>query len=211
MKRLFIYIGILLTALSCNNDNFEQGVLPADSGAVRLSIATPKNVAIEEYNPLDFGSVKIYKYTDTTNEEGEDVRLKELIRHYKSLDAVPSQLALLAGDYAVKVEAGSKTEASFTELSYRGEADFTVEAGIITPVSVDCKLLNSLVEVVFDSSVAQKLDEEFYTNICIGESYDASKVAAGKVSFLRYEDNGTGYFLMPDNQKNLSWFFHGKS
>ena len=201
----------MLTALSCNNDNFEQGVLPADSGAIRLSIATPKNVAIEEYNPLDFGSVKIYKYTDTTNDEGEDVRLKELIRHYKSLDAMPAQLALLAGDYAVKVEAGSKTEASFTELSYRGEADFTIEAGIITPVQVECKLLNSLVEVVFESSVAQKLDEEFYTNICIGESYDASKVAAGKVSFLRYEESGTGYFLMPDNQKNLSWFFHGKS
>ena len=201
----------MLTALSCNNDNFEQEILPADSGAVRLSIATPKSVAIEEYNPTDFGSVKIYKYTNTTNDEGEDVRLKELIRHYKSLDAMPTQLALLAGDYAVKVEVGSKAEASFTELSYRGEADFTIEAGIISTVQVECKLLNSLVQVVFENSVAQKLDAEYYTNICIGESYDASKVAAGKVSFLRYDESGTGYFLMPENQKSLSWFFHGKS
>jgi hypothetical protein len=134
-----------------------------------------------------------------------------LIRLYKSTEEIPAQLALLAGDYAVRVDAGTKAEASFTELSYRGESDFTVEAGIVTPVSVDCKMLNSIVEVVFDSTISQKLNLEAYANICIGEEYDAAGVASGKVPHLHFENSGLGYFLMPEGKTTLNWFFHGKS
>ena len=202
----------MLAMVSCStNDNIEHGALPVDSGAIRLSIAAPKSTTLEEYNPLEKCAIRVYKYTDTTDENGEATRVKELIRHYKSVGEIPSQLALLAGDYAVRVDAGTKAEVSFTELSYRGEEDFTVEAGIITPVKVDCKLLNSIVEVCFDATVAQKLDLEAYADICIGEEYDAAGVKAGEVSYLRFEENGTGYFLMPEGATTLNWFFHGKS
>lgn len=198
--------------VSCNkSDNFEQSVLPADSGAVRLSITAPKSVESEAYNAMDNCAVRVYKYTDTTDENGEATRVKELIRLYKSVEALPSKLELLAGDYAVRVDAGSKAAASFTELSYRGESDFTVEAGVITPVKVDCKMLNSLVEVVFDPSVAKKLDVNSFADVCIGEEYDAAGVKEGKVSYLRYEQDGTGYFLMPEDATTLTWFFHGES
>lgn len=198
--------------VSCNkSDNFEQSVLPADSGAVRLSITAPKSVESEAYNAMDNCAVRVYKYTDTTDENGEATRVKELIRLYKSVEALPSKLELLAGDYAVRVDAGSKAAASFTELSYHGESDFTVEAGIITPVKVDCKMLNSLVEVVFDPSVAKKLDVNSFADVCIGEEYDAAGVKEGKVSYLRYEQDGTGYFLMPEDATTLTWFFHGES
>ena len=212
MKRLFIYIGIMLAMLSCNEvDNLEQCVLPADSGAVRLSIAAPKNVTSEEYNPMDNCAVRIYKYSDATDESGAAIRVKELIRHYKSINEVPSRLALLAGDYAVRVDAGTKAEATFTEKSYRGESDFTIEAGIVTPVKVECKLQNAIVEVLFDSSVAEKFDVEAYADICIGEEYDAAGIKAGKVSYLRYDESGSGYFLMPEGETTLNWLFHGKS
>lgn len=198
--------------VSCNkSDNFEQSVLPADSGAVRLSITAPKSVESEAYNAMDNCAVRVYKYTDTTDENGEATRVKELIRLYKSVEALPSKLELLAGDYAVRVDAGSKAAASFTELSYHGESDFTVEAGVITPVKVDCKMLNSLVEVVFDPSVAKKLDVNSFADVCIGEEYDAAGVKEGKVSYLRYEQDGTGYFLMPEDATTLTWFFHGES
>lgn len=198
--------------VSCNkSDNFEQSVLPADSGAVRLSITAPKSVESEAYNAMDNCAVRVYKYTDTTDENGEATRVKELIRLYKSVEALPSKLELLAGDYAVRVDAGTKAAASFTELSYHGESDFTVEAGIITPVKVDCKMLNSLVEVVFDPSVAKKLDVNSFADVCIGEEYDAAGVKEGKVSYLRYEQDGTGYFLMPEDATTLTWFFHGES
>ena len=132
--------------VSCaKSDIIEQGVLPANSGAVRMSIATPKNATTEEYNPMDNCVIRVYKYTDTTDDEGVATRIKELIRLYKSVDEIPAQLALLAGDYAVRVDAGSKVEASFTELSYRGEQDFKIEPGIVTPVKVECKMLNSVV------------------------------------------------------------------
>ena len=212
MKRIVLYIGIIFSMLSCSEiDNFEQSVLPADSGAVRMSIAAPKNTTTEAYNPMEYCAIRVYKYTDTTNEEGEPTRIKELIRLYKSVNELPSQLALLAGDYAVRVDAGTKAEASFTELSYRGESDFTIEAGVVTPVKVDCKLQNSIVEVVFDSSIAEKLNVEAYADVCIGEEYDAAGVKAGKVSYLRYEQSATGYFLMPEGKTTLNWFFHGKS
>lgn len=202
----------MLAMLSCSkNDIVEQCVLPADSGAVRMSIAAPKNATTEVYNPMDYCTIRVYKYTDTTDEEGEPTRIKELIRLYKSVSEIPAQLALLAGDYAVRVDAGTKAEASFTEISYRGESNFTIEAGIVTPVTVDCKLQNSLVQVVFDSSVAEKLNLEAYADVCIGEEYDAAGVKAGKVSYLRYEDSATGYFLMPEGETSLNWFFHGKS
>ncbi len=202
----------MLTMLACAKDeNIEQNVMPADSGVVRMSIATPKGATTEEYNPMDNCAIRVYKYTDTTDDEGQPTRIKELIRLYKSAEAVPAQLSLLAGDYAVRVDVGTKAEASFTELSYRGEADFTVEAGIVTPVTVDCKLQNSVVAVVFDQSISQKLNLEAYANICIGEEYNAAGVNSGKVSYLRFEDSGTGYFLMPEGKTTLNWFFHGKS
>ena len=212
MKRIILYIGIMLAMVSCTeNDTFEQPVTPADSGVVRFSIATPKNTTSEEYNPMDKCTVRVYKYTDTTDEAGEPTRIKELIRLYKSAEAVPAQLALLAGDYAVRVDVGSKAVTTLSELSYRGEADFTVEPGLTTPVKVDCKMLNSVVQVIFDSTIAQKLNLEAYADICIGEEYDAAGVKAGKVPYLRFEDNGTGYFLMPEGETTLNWFFHGKS
>ncbi len=212
MKRIVTYIGIMLAMLSCTkNDNIGSEITSADSGVVRMSIAAPKSTATEEYNPLDKCITRIYKYTDTTNEEGEEVRIKELIRLYKSVDAIPAQLSLLAGDYAVRVDLGPKAETTLSELSYRGESDFTVEAGIITPVKVECKLLNSAVQVVFDETIAQKLNLEAYADICIGEAYDAAGVKAGKVSYLRFEESGTGYFLMPEGQTTLNWFFHGES
>ena len=211
MKKIFTYLGIVLTMFSCVKvEDIEQGVIPVDNGVVRLSIATPKEVT-EGYNPMDNCAIRIYKYTDSTDAEGQPTRIKELIRLYKSTDAVPAQLALLAGDYAVRVDVGTKAEASFTELSYRGEADFTVEAGIITPVAVECKLQNSVVAVVFDPSIAQKLNLEAYADVCIGEAYDAAGIKSGKVSYLRFEESGTGYFLMPTGQTTLNWFFHGKS
>ncbi len=198
--------------LSCTkNDGIEECVLPADSGAVRMSIAAPKNVTADEYNPMDNCAIRVYKYSDITDDDGQPARIKELIRLYKSIEELPSQLALLAGDYAVRVDAGTKAEASFTELSYRGESDFTIEAGIVTPVTVDCKLQNSVVEVVFDSTVAKELNLESYADVCIGEEYDAAGVKAGKVSYLRYDESGTGYFLMPEGETTLNWFFHGKS
>ena len=212
MKRILTYIGIMLIALSCaKNNDLEPGILSTDSGEVRLSIAAPKDMTIGEYNPMDTFAVRVYKYTDTTNDEGEAVRIKELIRLYKSVDAVPSQLALLAGDYAIRVDIGSKAEASFTERSYRGEADFTIEPGIITPVKVDCKLRNSIVQVIFDSTIAEKFDTSAWADVCIGEEYDATGVKAGKVSYLRFEDSGIGYFLMPEEATSLNWFFHGES
>ena len=212
MKKISIYIGIMLAMLSCaKDDNIGQSVLPADSGAVRMSIASPKGVTADAYNPMDNCIVRVYKYTDTTDEEGQPTRIKELIRLYKSESEIPAQLALLAGDYAVRVDAGTKAEASFTEVSYRGESDFTVEAGIVSKITVDCKLQNSIVEVVFENSVAEKLDLEAFVNVCIGEEYDAAGIKAGKISYLRYEDSSTGYFLMPEGMTTLNWLFHGKS
>lgn len=145
--------------------------------------------------------------TDGSSDGG---RVMELIRIYRSFDELPSQLKLLAGDYCVTVEAGDKVAASTESKSYAGSADFTVEAGCIENVTVNCTMLNAVVRVVFDATVREKLPDNAYSFVCISDEWDLRRVEDGEVPSLRFEEDGTGYFLMPAGASTLCWFFHGE-
>ena len=199
MKKLLALLCVVLVAVSCS-DNIDSSInVDYGEGAVRLGVVTrtAESSAIDADTPV---VIKIYKVED---EE------QQLIRRYTSVNDVPETLALLAGNYVAKVQVGDKQAVSFDNKYYYGEAEFAVEAGIVTPVTVDCKLLSTVVSVAYDASVTEKLSEGYFTTVAIAESYDADAIESGDVLSLKYTESKDGYVIMPEGQTSLYWHFEG--
>ena len=195
MKKLLALLSVVLVAVSCSNDIDTSFVLADGEGAMRLGIAATSDITAE-----DSVVVKIYKV-----EDGE----QSLIRRYDAVDDVPEYLALLSGNYVAKVQVGEKHAMSFDTKYYFGEQSFSVESGVVTPVTVDCKLQSTIVAVKYDATVAEKLSEGYFTTVAIAESYDASAIATGDVLSLTYNQTKEGYVIMPEGQTSLYWHFEG--
>ena len=198
MKKLLALLSVVLVAVSCS-DNIDTSidVAPGD-GAVRLGVVTRAESTTPDADATVV--IKIYKVA------GEE---QQLIRRYDNLADVPETLALLAGDYVAKVQVGEKQAISFDNKYYYGEQPFTVEAGVVTPVTVNCQLLSTIVSVVYDATVAEKLSEGYFTTVAIAESYDADAIESGDVLSLKYTESKEGYVIMPEGQTSLYWHFEG--
>ena len=162
---------------------------------MRLGVALQQSISAEEDVVI-----KIYKV------EGEE---HNLVRRYTSLNDVPEHLALLAGDYVAMAQVGEKHIVSFDKKYYVGESSFTIEAGRVANVTVDCKIQSTIVRVEYDSSVVEKLDAGYFTNVSVAESYDADAIATGDIHSLRYEESAEGYYVLPAEQTTLFWHFEG--
>ena len=195
MKKLFALLSVVLVMASCSKDIDSNVELASNEGAMRFGVTTKA-----EFSTDDNVVVKIYK---VENEE------QKLIRRYEAMADVPEYLALLEGDYVAKVQVGEKRAVSFDTKYYLGEQKFTIERGIVTPVTVDCKLQSSIVAVNYDATVAEKLSAGYFTTVAIAESYDSSAIATGDVLALTYEDSKTGYVIMPEGETSLYWHFEG--
>ena len=163
---------------------------------MRLGVAMPQSVSADESVVI-----KIYKI------EGKE---QNLVRRYTSVNDVPDYLALLNGNYVAKVQVGDKHIVSFDDKYYVGESSFTISSGNVTTVTVDCKLQSTIVYVKYDATVVEKLDQGFFTNVSVAESYDAEAIATGDVHSLNYEETKEGYFVLPADQTTLFWHFEGK-
>lgn len=195
MKKILAMLSAVLVLASCSNDTDTSIEMASGEGAMRFSVALQSD-AIAAENVI----VKIYKV------EGEEL---QLIRKYESLNDVPEYLSLLNGEYVAKVQVGEKRIVSFDDKYYIGEQSFAIESGIVTPVTVDCKLQSTIVKVNYDASVIEKLEEGYFTNVSVAESYDADAIATGDVHSLLYEETKEGYFILPSEQTSLFWHFEG--
>ena len=195
MKKIFALLSAVLVLASCSKDIDNVVEMNSTEGAMRFGVAINADATLSE-NVV----VKIYKV------EGEE---QNLVRRYNSLTDVPEYLSLLAGDYVAKVQVGDKHIVSFDEKYYLGEQPFEVEAGIVTNVTVDCKLQSTIVKVNYDATVAEKLSEGYFTAVAVAEEYDAAAIERGDVQALRYEETKEGYFLLPENATSLFWHFEG--
>ena len=133
MKKILALLSMVLVVAACSKDTDTQVEMASGEGAVRLGVATKAAVSTDESVVI-----KIYKV------EGED---ETLIRRYDSLSDVPEYMSLLTGDYTAKVQVGERCVATFDSKYYYGEEAFAVEAGIVTPVTVDCALGSTIVVV----------------------------------------------------------------
>ena len=186
MKKILLYsvalVALLATSCSksdvCLPDGVEGGM-----GAVSFTLSTDTRTG--EYDPMDYYTIRIY------SADG-------LIRKYTPEQPMPEVLSLLAGSYSIDVELGDKSIASWSNKSYRGEADFVIKGGEQTRVEVLCKVLNATVTVKYDASVAENLQAGFKTTATLyGEQ-------------LVYTDNQTGYFLPDGQEAELEWSFAGE-
>ena len=194
MKKIFAILGAVLVLASCSKDIDPSVEMATNEGAVRFGVAIAEDM--QEKSAI----IKIYKV------EGEE---QQLVRRYEALGDVPEYLSLLNGNYVAKVQVGEKNITSFDEKYYIGEQPFVIEAGIVTPVTVDCQLQSTIVKVNYDATVAEKLNEGYFTNVSIAESYDAEGIATGDIHSLRYEETKEGYFILPAEQTSLFWHFEG--
>ena len=156
MKKIFAILGAVLVLASCSKDIDPSVEMATNEGAVRFGVAIAEDM--QEKSAI----IKIYKV------EGEE---QQLVRRYEALGDVPEYLSLLNGNYVAKVQVGEKNITSFDEKYYIGEQPFVIEAGIVTPVTVDCQLQSTIVKVNYDATVAEKLNEGYFTNVSIAESY----------------------------------------
>ena len=195
MKKLFMLLSVVLVVASCSKDIEPSMEMAAGEGAMRLGMAMPADLTAE-----DSVVIKVYK---VENEE------QKLIRRYEAIADVPEYLALLEGNYVAKVQVGEKRAMSFDTKYYYGEQAFDVESGIVTPVTVDCKLQSTIVMVNYDATVAEKLSEGYFTTVAIDDSYNASAIATGDVLSLTYEKTKEGYVIMPEGETSLYWHFEG--
>ncbi len=212
MGRQFLHTVILLGALllggACTENPAELPGKPGE-GAVAFSLAMPKSRATtagESQYPWNRCAIRVYKYV--TDETGQ--RSRELIRRYNAPTEMPASLWLLAGEYAIAVEAGSKAEATFDEPTYRGEQDFKIVEGATTSVTVNCRLVNTIVKVIYDRTIAATFKESFRTTVAAGDTYDQKRVDKGEVPHLVYEETKKGYFILPADAPAFCWQFEGR-
>lgn len=196
MKKILSLLSLLLVMAACSTDkSFDDVILATNEGAARLSIAQQSEVIADQSVV-----VKIYQVVD-----GEE----NLVRRYTSMADVPATINFLAGNYVAKVVVGDKRVATFDGKYYAGEQSFTIEAGIVTSVAVDCKLVSTIVAVNYDSTVSEKLDAGFATTVAVADSYDQSAVNTGDIHSLKYTESKEGYFILPEEQTSLVWHFEG--
>lgn len=197
MKRILTYLLPLLALLSgaCSKDTAEPAE-PGNTGTLKIDLTATRADIDGSYDPWQHLAVRIF------NAEGG------LLRKYTSADDIP-QLALLAGNYRVSVEAGEIKEASFTERYFKGEETFTVTAGEVTPVEVKCALQNTVVEAKFHASITENFTPGYSARVAVGGTYDQTGVLEGKVPSLKYSADAKGYFTLPEGVTEMSWHFEG--
>lgn len=208
----------MLFAASCNKESMShegEGAVSFTLNSGVRSGATDPFAAV--YDKLTF---RIYQVANkgTATESETLVRLysyKEIMN--MNADGHTSKpIWLLAGDYRVTVSGGdeSKYGASFTEIYYKGSADFTVAEDMANKtVEVTCRPSNTMIKVVFDASVGQNM-EDAQVVVAIDEVYDPIAVAAKSVPALTYKQSSgnsiIGYFTPEAGADKFAWHFSGK-
>lgn len=195
---IFICTAFVLLAAACHKTDEPILDMAADEGVLSLSISSRTN---SEELPFE---LKIYRYA---NEEKSE---KELVRKYTAQADIPQYVWLVKDNYMAQVKIGNRELASFTEKYYVGTEDFAIVPGDITSVKVTGYMVNVPVSIAYDATVGGYFDE-YYTYVCASDSFVLEDAENGNVPTLKYTESGNGYFILPDNVSNLSWYFYGKA
>ena len=193
MKRYY-YIMTLASAIlalaSCKTDN---EFIEAE-GSLKLSVGVSDKVEVasrtlsEEEQAALGNDCKIRIYNGET-----------LVRKYQGLENVPSEIALMTGDYSVRVTAGDSVAASFEERFFEGKKDFSIAKGEVSSVEVNCGIVNTVVAITWDETLS--------------EAFSAYQVtvtsATGELVYTSENADAKGYFILPEDNKSLTFKFSG--
>ena len=188
--------GLLLLLGACTKDDSGRA---EPTGTLQLNLTVAGKViplhskAAGDYNPLDISTLWIYK----VESDGAGGTAQELIRKYKPATSVPDHLYLVSGRYKVVIEAGDRSEATYTNKTYAGESVFDLNAHETKIVPIECKITNVAVRVQFDATVAQKFDKGYHAYVCASDNFSQTDAENGLVPTLLYPKDSTGFFLLP--------------
>ena len=202
MKKIYRFIlcaSIALLSVACNNQAEQSVEMAENEGVLALSIDFEGTRA--DVDPTAEFELKIYRYAADNS--------KELVRKYTKLTDIPEYIWLIKDNYCAQVKVGEKILATFTEKYYAGTTDFTITAGSVESVTVDCQMVNTPVAVAYDTTVGAQFTGEYYTYVSAANSFDLEAAKSAKVPTLKYTDSTEGYFILPDGTTNISWYFYG--
>lgn len=203
MKKILKYMllaGLAVLTAACAKETDDP--TPGEGmGCLQLSFSLPGKTRAEAYDALERSTLRVYKF-----EQGEP----QLIRKYYPATETPTDLYLIGGDYKVTIEAGDKTEATFTNKTYYGEESFTLVAQQPQIVMIKCKITNIAVRVEFDRTILDKLEKNHLAYVSAANEFSKTEAVNNSVPTLKYLSDTTGFFLLPKDVTNISYGFYGE-
>lgn len=165
---------IAIVVLSCSKkDSEEPKVMGTLKLNVGISVTEPNaNSHLKSGSAIEDFSVKVFSSKN------------ELLRTYPRASEMPESLELSEGEYYATASSENNQTAAFDNPFYQGNSgSFTIIKGQTTSATINCKLSNIKVTVVFSSKVATSFSD-----------YSAKvSNSAGSLVFIKNETRA-GYF-----------------
>lgn len=195
MKRIISYVSALIiaAALSAGCADKADG-LAAGEGKLRFEVkfdgAAPATRAGEAQDCV----IRI------SNAQGT-------LYQFSGTDEIPSEIALLSGNYTLTAEAGTRENSGFETpfvYFYKGSEQFTVSKGETVSVSLVCPVLNNIFTAAFDEALVSELTDYSFTLHTDGDDplytivFDASN--AGEEACV----------MFANGQTTVDWTFEAK-
>ena len=196
MRRYYYIIAFASAVLSLASCKTDTGFAEAE-GSLKLSIGVSdkvnvvsRSLASEEQEVLKQNcKIRIY--------DGET-----LIQKYQGVENVPSEIALVNGNYSVRVTAGDSVAASFEQRFFEGKKDFTITKGQVSTVEVDCGIANTVVAITWDESLKEAFE---------GDCQVTVTSATGELVYSSANADAKGYFSLPEDNPKLTCKFSAKT
>lgn len=187
------------------------------TGVVAVTTLTLWSCSSE--NPFDtegMGTVRLHtvvnSITTRTIDSSEETALREncvvfvsekdkgLVYKEKGLDNVKDQISLKAGQYVAEAWSGDSVSASFSSKFYRGYETFSVTKGSNSSVVLNCRIQNVVASVNTSTIDPNLMQDDYVITI---------KNKGGALTYTKEEGDSRGYFMMADNEKNLTYTITG--
>ncbi len=205
MKNWLIYIiAVSAAVLFVACEKTEADGYAAGEGGVVMSLTQTRAEEDSGWTPKPtLDGCTIFIYQKGTNDETSEPT-ETLIRKYAH-GKCPETIKLLAGNYFAKVEWGERpAAAAFDKCFYEGSAGFTIEAGKTSEVTVPCKPQSTAVEVVFNKTITDLIENKKFTDCAAVVALPDDTKLENALTFTKSE---TGYFTMPEDVTKLTWSF----
>lgn len=188
MRRNYYIMAFACTVLSFASCKTDTGFAEAE-GSLKLSIGVSdkvnvvsRSLASEEQEVLEQNcKIRIY--------DGET-----LIQKYQGVENIPSEIALVNGNYSVRVTAGDSVAASFEQRFFEGKKDFTITKGQVSNVEVNCGIANTVVAITWDESLKEAFE---------GDCQVTVTSATGELVYSSADSDAKGYFCLPEDNPKL--------
>lgn len=190
---IMLFASALLSLVSCKEDT--TGFAESE-GSLKLSVGMSDKVEVVSRGLAD--------EEQTVLEQNCKIRIyngETLVQKYQGLENLPAEIALVNGEYSVRVTAGDSVAASFDQRFFEGVKDFTITKGETSTVEVNCGIANTVVAIVWDESLKEVFD---------GDCQVTVTSSTGELVYSSANTEAKGYFSLPEDNRKLTCKFSGR-